>query len=192
MELTGVDLTTEVVRTARLVLRPPSPADAGSVHRATQDPEMQRWITAAPVPYTLEDARAFLDTVVRQRAEGTGLSVVAEADGEFVGTAGLNLAASRHLGPEIGYSVAPWARGRRYAAEMADGLARWAFAHGAPRVHLVVDVGNPVSQAVARRAGFTREGVVRGCLPQRDGTRTDAVLFGRLAGDRAAGPAPSG
>jgi RimJ/RimL family protein N-acetyltransferase len=183
VELTGVDLTTEVVRTARLLLRPPTLDDVDAVYRATQDPETQRWITGAPVPYTVADARAFLETVVRSRAEGTGLSVVAEADGVFVGTAGLSLPGARHVGPEIGYSVAPWARGHRYAAEMADGLARWAFAHGAPRVHLVVDVDNPVSQAVAERARFTREGVVRGCLPLRDGSRADAVLFGRLAGD---------
>jgi RimJ/RimL family protein N-acetyltransferase len=183
LSLNGVDLATEVVRTTRLVLRPPTAADVAAVHRAMQDPETQRWITGAPVPYSPDDARAFLESVARQRADGTALPVVAEADGAFVGTGGLVLTGGRHLGPEIGYSVAPWARGHRYAAEVADGLARWAFAHGAPRVHLVVDVGNPVSQAVARRAGFAREGVVRGCLPLRGGGRSDAVLFGRLAGD---------
>jgi PAS domain-containing protein len=53
----------------------------------------------------------------------------------------------------------------------------------AARVHLFADVGNLASQAVARRAGFTAEGVVRSCLSYRDGTRGDAVLFGRLAGE---------
>ena len=183
LDLTGVDLTTEVVRTARLVLRPFTDADVASVHRATQDPETQRWIPTAPVPYTPADARTFVESVVRQRAEGTGLSVVSEADGCFVGTGGLLLSGARHFGPEIGYTVAPWARRRGYAAELADGLARWAFAHGAVRVHLVVDVANDASQAVARRAGFTAEGVVRGCLPRRGGGAADAVLFGRLAGD---------
>ncbi|MGY1717354.1 GNAT family N-acetyltransferase [Geodermatophilus sp. SYSU D01106] len=183
MDLSGTDLTTAVVRTARLVLRPPTTDDAAAVTRAMQDPETQRWVTGAPVPYTEDDARAFLDTVLRQRAEGTGLPVVAEADGGFVGTGGLLLGGARHLGPEIGYSVAPWARRRGFAAEVAAGLAGWAFAHGAPRVHLVVDVDNAASQAVARRARFTEEGVVRGCLPLRDGRFSDAVLFGRLATD---------
>ncbi|MBM7805770.1 RimJ/RimL family protein N-acetyltransferase [Geodermatophilus bullaregiensis] len=187
LDLTGVDLTTEVVRTARLVLRPFRPDDVPTVHRASQDPGTQRWISAIPVPYTLEDARAFVEGVgMAHRAEGRGLPVAVEADGELVGTAGLSLGPGR-LGPEIGYTIAPWARGRRYAAEATDGLATWAFAHGAPRVHLFVDVDNAVSQAVARRAGFTREGVVRGCLARRDGSRADAVLFGRLPGDRAGG-----
>ncbi|WP_169063921.1 GNAT family N-acetyltransferase [Geodermatophilus dictyosporus] len=183
LSLTGVDLTTEVVRTARLVLRPFRPDDVPAVHRASQDPETQRWVSAIPVPYTLEDARSFVEGVgTAHRAEGLGLPVVVEADGELVGTAALQLRPGR-LGPEIGYTIAPWARGRGYAAEAADGLAGWAFGRGAPRVHLVIDVDNAVSQAVARRAGFTREGVVRGCLARRDGSRADAVLFGRLPGD---------
>jgi hypothetical protein len=30
------------------------------------------------------------------------------------------------------------------------------------------------------RAGFVREGVVRSCLAYQDGSRADAVLFGRV------------
>lgn len=116
----------------------------------------------------------------RDRADGTGLSSVLETDGEFAGTAGVHLRPGR-LGPEIGYAVAPWARRRGYAAEAARALADWALRLGAHRVHLYADVGNGASQAVARRAGFREEGVVRSCLPYRDGTRGDAVLFGRLA-----------
>ena len=105
-----------------------------------------------------------------------------EADGELVGTAGLIFGPGR-LGPEIGYSVAPWARGNRYAAEAARALADWALGRGSPRVHLYTDVLNTASQAVARRAGFTKEGVVRSCLEYRDGARGDAVLFSRLPGE---------
>ena len=90
------------------------------------------------------------------------------------------LADRRPAGPEIGYWIASWARGNRYAAEAARGLADWVLAHGAPRAHLFTDVDNAASQAAARRAGFAEEGVVRGCLEYRDGRRADAVLFGRV------------
>jgi RimJ/RimL family protein N-acetyltransferase len=183
MDLTGIDLLTETVRTERLVLRPFRPSDVDAVLRASQDPETQRWIGALPVPYTREDARQFVEEVApRDRAEGTGLSTVIEADGEFVGTSGANLRPGR-LGPEIGYSIPPWARRRGYAAEAARALAEWAFGLGAARAHLYTDVGNGASQAVARRAGFSPEGIVRSCLVYRDGSRGDAVLFGRLAGE---------
>ena len=183
LDLSAVDLLTESIGTERLLLRPFRPSDADAVYRSSQDPETQRWLGAIPVPYTRADARMFVeDTAPRERADGTGLSVVVEADGELVGTAGLYLRPGR-LGPEIGYSIAPWGRRRGYAAETAHALADWALGLGAPRVHLFTDVGNAASQAVARRAGFTAEGTVRSCLPYRDGSRGNAVLFGRVAGD---------
>jgi RimJ/RimL family protein N-acetyltransferase len=184
MHLSAVDLTTEVVRTERLVLRPYRPDDVEAVHRACQDPAIQYWITAIPVPYTLEVARTFVaETTVRERAEGRGMSVAIEADGELVGSSGVYPRADGRLGPEIGYWVAPWARGHGYAAEAARGLADWAIGHGAPRVHLFADLRNAASLAAARRAGFTQEGVVRACLDYRDGSRGDAALFGRIAGE---------
>jgi RimJ/RimL family protein N-acetyltransferase len=183
LDLTGVDLLTESVRTERLLLRPFRPEDVDAVHRASQDPESQRWITAIALPYTREDARRFVEDIApRERGDGLGLSVVVEDGQGFAGTAGLYLRPGR-LGPEIGYSIAPWARGRGYATETARALADWGLAHGAPRVHLYVDVRNAASLAVARRAGFAQEGVVRGCLEYRDGSRGDAALFGRLAGE---------
>jgi RimJ/RimL family protein N-acetyltransferase len=183
MDLSAIDLRTEVVRTDRLLLRPFRPDDEEAVHRACQDPGTQRWLGLLPVPYTRADAREFVTgTAPRERAEGTGLSVAVEADGEFVGSSGVYLRPGR-LGPEIGYWIAPWARGHGYAAEAAHALAEWALGLGAGRVHLFADVGNTASQAVARRAGFTHEGVVRRCLEYRDGSRADAALFSRLPGD---------
>jgi len=181
VDLTGVDLTTEVVRTARLVLRPPRQDDVDDVFRASQDPESQRWLPM-PIPYTRDHAVEFVAQRIEERAEGRGLLSVIEADGRLVGSAGLHFPGSL-LGPGVGYAIAPWARGRGYAAEAAAALAEWAFERGAPRVHLYADVGNEASQAVARRAGFTQEGVVRSCLEYQDGTRGDAVLFGRLAAE---------
>jgi len=183
LDLSAVDLTTEVVRSERLVLRPYRPDDEDAVLAACQDPEILRWISAIPKPYTRADARAFVSEVAPgDRAARRGMPVAVEADGVLVGSSGLQFWPGR-LGPEIGYWIAREARGQGFAAETARALAGWAFAHGAPRVHLWVDVANAASQAVARRAGFTEEGVVRGVLDERDGSRADGVLFGRLPGD---------
>jgi RimJ/RimL family protein N-acetyltransferase len=178
-----VDLTTEVVRTERLLLRPYRPEDVDPVHRACQDPEIQRWRRSMPSPYTEADAIRFVtETTVRARAEGEGLLAAVEADGEFVGAAGLHVTPGV-LGPGVGYWTAPWARRRGYAAEVARALAEWGLGLGAPRVQLMTDVGNTASQAVAARAGFVREAVLRSCLEYRDGSRGDAVVFSRLPED---------
>jgi RimJ/RimL family protein N-acetyltransferase len=183
LDLTGVELTTEAVRTDRLLLRPMHEDDVDAITRAFEDAEQQRWLTAPPSPYTRADAVRFVTEVAPAgRIAGTDLTCSIEADGEFVGAAGLHSLNTGRLGPEIGYWIASWARRRGYAAEAARALADWALAHGALRVHLFTDVGNESSQGVARRAGFTQEGVVRKCLEYRDGRRADALLFGRVDG----------
>jgi RimJ/RimL family protein N-acetyltransferase len=184
LDLSGVDLTTETVRSERLLLRPHRPGDVDAVYRACQDPEAQRWLTALPAPYRREDAAVYISEIsAKGRAQGTDLSCAIDVDGELVGSCGLHSLTTGRLGPEIGYWIAPWARREGYAAEAARALADWAIGHGAERVHLFTDVANTPSQAVARKAGFTQEGVVRRCLRYRDGSRADAVLFGRLPGE---------
>jgi RimJ/RimL family protein N-acetyltransferase len=183
VDLTGVDLTTEVVRTERLVLRPYRSDDVEAVYAACQDPDIQRWISVIPSPYTRADAREYVTAVAPgERAEGRGMPVAIESRGVLVGSSGLHFWPGR-LGPEIGYWIAPEARGNGFAAEAAHALSEWAFGVGARRVHLWVDVENAPSQRAALRAGFAREGVVRAALDRRDGTRADAVIFGRLPGD---------
>ncbi|WP_051515767.1 GNAT family N-acetyltransferase [Candidatus Blastococcus massiliensis] len=182
MDLSLIDLPTEVVRTGRLVLRPYRADDVDPVYRACQDAGIQRWIGTIPVPYTEAHALEFIETTAAERAEHRALIVAVEADGELVGSAGLHLRQGL-LGPAVGYWIAPWARGHGYAAETARGLADWGLGLGAPRVHLMADVDNIPSQAAARRAGFTHEGVVRSCLEYRDGSRGDAALFSRLPDD---------
>ncbi|HEV7211206.1 MAG TPA: GNAT family N-acetyltransferase [Blastococcus sp.] len=184
LDLSTVDLPTEVVRTERLVLRPHREDDVDAITAACQDPDLQRWLTALPSPYTRDDAVTYVrDISTGGRARGTDLGCAIEADGELVGTCGVHSLTGGRLGPEIGYWIAPAARRRGYAAEAAHAVAEWALGLGAPRVHLYADVRNTASQAVARRAGFTQEGLVRGCLEYRDGTRGDAALFSRLPGD---------
>ena len=48
MDLSLVDLGSEVIRTDRLVLRPFRPTDEDAILRACQDSEIQRWISVIP------------------------------------------------------------------------------------------------------------------------------------------------
>jgi RimJ/RimL family protein N-acetyltransferase len=143
LDLIAVDLTTEVVRTARLVLRPFRPDDVDAVHVACQSPDIARWISSVGVPYTREDAEAFvLGEAPGERRAGRALTVAIEADGALVGASGVHRIGQHPLGPEVGYWIAPEGRGHGYAAEAAHALADWAIGLGAPRVYLVADVLN--------------------------------------------------
>ena len=44
----------------------------------------------------------------------------------------------------------------------------------------MTDPDNIASQRVAEKAGFTREGVLRSMLVNRDGSRRDGVMFSLL------------
>ncbi|WP_246080650.1 GNAT family N-acetyltransferase [Modestobacter altitudinis] len=183
MDLSGIDLTTEVVRSERLVLRPFTTDDVEAVFAGCQDPEVQRWINI-PVPYTREHAHSYVaEEAPAERLAGTGTDLAVEADGVVVGSTGVHRIGQHPMGPEIGYWIAPAGRGKGYAAELTHALAEWALGLGAHRVYLVADVRNAGSQQVARRAGFAQEGVLRSYLAYRDGSRGDAALFSRLPGD---------
>src|SRR3954454_16762528 len=129
LDLDAVDLTTEVVRTERLLLRPYRTDDVDAVFRACQDPDILRWLTV-PSPYTRDDAVEYVtQTTASARAEERGLLTAVEADGQFVGSAGAHNLTGGLLGPGVGYWLAPWGRGHGYAAEAARGLADWALGH---------------------------------------------------------------
>ena len=74
-----------------LLLRPWRAADADAVHRACQDPDIQRW-TTVPRPYLPEHALGFVTEISATAwAEGTGapFAVCDAGTGELLGSCGL-------------------------------------------------------------------------------------------------------
>lgn len=197
MDLSGVDLTTDTVVTARLRLRPWHLDDADEVALACQDAQIVHWLPELPAPYARDDAVEYL-TAATNGPQGTRTSLIRAIEeatgGRLVGSIGItDLTEIR--GAEIGYWVAPWGRGNGYAAEATDALARWAFGHGVHRVSLLAATGNVPSQRAAERAGFVREGVLRGSHRDRAGAPRDMAIYGRLAtdpGPARAATAPAG
>lgn len=181
-----VELDALVLRGPRLTLRPWTVADADRVFTVMQDSDMHEFL-ALPDPYTHEVALRFVTELGDEgRREGTGVgsAVVETATGRVVGSAALRLTGER----DVGYWIAPDARGHGYAAEVARVLVEWAMAHGLGRVQLLCDVRNLASIRTALAAGFRYEGTVRDRLhrPLDDGAEervSDLAWFGRLATD---------
>ncbi|MEV6688899.1 GNAT family N-acetyltransferase [Streptomyces sp. NPDC051130] len=169
--------------TERLDLRPFTPADEDEVYAAAQDPDIQRW-TLVPSPYEREHARAFVGEIVPAGwREDTGYSFAVRvgADGPLVAAVGVHV-----RGPgayEVGYWTAKEHRGHGYMTEALLAVARWTFTEvGAARLEWRAEAGNAGSRAVAEKAGFRFEGLLRAGL-LRAGTARDCWIGALLPSD---------
>jgi RimJ/RimL family protein N-acetyltransferase len=132
--------------------------------------------TRVPVPVPAGFARTWL---ARYDDEARAAFAIVE-DGEAVGLAFAPTLDREALTAELGYVVAPHARGRGVATAALAQLTEWALAQGMLRLELVIDVANEPSKAVAARCGYEREGVLRS-VHVKQGVRADAELWSRLA-----------
>ncbi|AEB43069.1 MULTISPECIES: GNAT family N-acetyltransferase [Micromonospora] len=180
---------------AGLTLRPWRPTDADDLHRAGQDPEIQRWIDF-PRPYRPQDAQRFIAGRTRQWAEGTAaaFAVCDAATGRLLGAADLQrIDRSRQLS-EIGYWTAPWARGQGVAVRAVRALARWSFAElDLRRLLWTSRAGNHAARLVALRSGFRIEGRLRAADPAPGSYEwVGSLLPGEVPAPGEVGPAGPG
>jgi RimJ/RimL family protein N-acetyltransferase len=129
------------------------------------------------------------DALVRGplRNDHNGSLIVETLTGDPVGTVQWRAV---HYGPpessrawNIGIELVPRARGHGYGTEAQRLLAGWLFrATNANRVEAQTDVENLPEQRSLEKAGFTREGITRGCQ-FRAGAFHDLVVYSRLRSD---------
>jgi RimJ/RimL family protein N-acetyltransferase len=159
--------------------------DVDAIVRACQDPEIARW-TRVPEHYGEVDALAYLlERGASLRAGATApFAIVASDDlDRLLGSVSILRLAWEHLRGEVGYWLAPDARGAGHATRAVRLVSGWAFQSlGLERIGLLAAVGNTASQRVAERAGFAREAVLRSHTRGPHG-REDMVAFSLLAGD---------
>jgi RimJ/RimL family protein N-acetyltransferase len=89
-------------------------------------------------------------------------------------------AGSAHQYWEIGLSLWPEFRGRGYGTDAQRQVVRYLFAHTPfNRIQALTEVDNIAEQRALEKAGFTREGVLRGTF-FRAGTWRDEVIYSVL------------
>lgn len=185
------DFPTDLTLTAEggLVLSRPVEADVGAITEACQDTDIVRF-TRVPSPYTADDARFFVGLSLDGARVGSSLGLLVRDDeGRVLASCGLPRVDWADLAAEVGYWVAPWARGRGVATRATRAVCRWAFDEGGfERLHLHAATINDGSNAVARRVGFTLEGTMRqaaieGATGRAGSTRMDVNVWGLLPGE---------
>ena len=164
-------------------LEPLAEQHLDAVAQIVLDPDVRRFTRFPDPPDPAFPAR-WIARYTTGRVDGTCEAFAAIGDdGRFLGT---GLApridrAARQL--ELGYLVAPAARGRGVASEILRRVTRWALHdQGALRAELLVAIDNVASQRVAERAGYVREGVLRSLHLKAD-LRGDTVVYSRLPTD---------
>lgn len=156
-------------------------ADLPAIVEACRDPAIVNH-TRVPEDYDFELAREFAARAEREVAAGESLSlIVVDADSdELLGSIGIVALDAEERHCEIGYWLAPWARGRGIMTRSIRLLCRWIFDElGILRIAAFVEPDNLASQRTVERAGFTREGLMRS-LFENKGRRRDAISFSLL------------
>jgi RimJ/RimL family protein N-acetyltransferase len=181
-----IRLPAEPLRDGRTAIRGWRDSDLQALVVACQDPEIARW-TRVPSPYGEADARAYL--LARYDAINAGSSapfaIVDPGTHVLLGSISLMRLEWRHQRAEVGYWLAPQARGHGHATRAVGLICGWAFEQlQLERIELLAATGNPASQRVAERSGFTREGVLRSYFRVAS-ERQDMVAFAQLADERA-------
>ncbi|MEV4426788.1 GNAT family N-acetyltransferase [Streptomyces sp. NPDC049602] len=157
--------------TRRLLLRPHDPSDEDAVLAACQDPDIQWW-TDLPTPYERRHAAFYLGELVPRGWQDDTMyhfAVVARDSATLVASANIHC----HAGTwGVGYWTVAEHRGRGYATEAVLALARWAFTdRDVQRLEWRAEAGNWGSWAVAKKAGFTMEGLLRAAQSSNESLR---------------------
>jgi RimJ/RimL family protein N-acetyltransferase len=147
--------------TARLHLRPFTPADHAEIHAIYADREVMRFVghgAHATMAETTTALRIYAD--VLERRGYSFLAVTERETGAVVGDGGLHPLGGTGPDVELGYTLARSVWGRGYATELGRALVAYAFDElEVPRVVAQVEPENAASRNVLTKLGMTEEGV---------------------------------
>jgi RimJ/RimL family protein N-acetyltransferase len=141
-------------------------------------------VTSVPEP---QQTRAYIETALRQQAEGTRLpfAVLDAGSGQVIGSTSYHDIVPSIARLEIGYTW--YAQSRQRSA--VNTTAKWllmvhAFETlGAALVGWRTDNYNFASQHAIERLGARKDGVLRHHHARRDGTVRDTVMYSLAAGE---------
>lgn len=142
------------IETARLALVPPVPAHAPAIARLANNRNVHRWLARLPFPYSLEDARRFIEEIAPGESEHC--FAIVRREGEVIGVVGLHFAAG--LAPELGYWLGEPYWGRGYASEAAAAVVAAARIAGFATLRSRALASNGRSRRVLRKLGFAEIG----------------------------------
>ena len=173
-----------------VVLRGHRPDDVPRVQEACLDERTRYWFADLPDPYTLEEARKYVDGRTEHRASGSGIGWVVADPATDVLLANISVFDVQHgRSGEIGYWAHPAARGRGVTTEACGLVIRHAFLPedvgglGLQRLTIGAAETNTASRHVIETNGFVQTGRERADSRLRDGSVVDTIRYDLLASE---------
>jgi RimJ/RimL family protein N-acetyltransferase len=180
----AIEFSVEGIADGSIRLRLRADTDTPAVIEACRDPEVIRW-TRVPEDYDERTAEEWVSESNRQRERGEGMHlVIADASSDaFLGSIGIHRINRDEGRCDIGYFLAPWARGRGVMTGAVRLLSRWVFETlPVERIEITIEPGNVASRGVAERAGYELDGILRSHTVIK-GTRRDMAMYSLLRGE---------
>jgi len=151
-----------IIRTARLTLRKPTPADVAAMfHRYASDPVATRYLSWT-THRSLNDTRAFLawsDAEWEKWPDAGSYLVFAGDEGRLLGGTGLSFQSPKHA--VTGYVFAQDAWGQGYATESLQAMVELARKLGVKHLEAICHVDHRPSAHVLEKCGFRLEEIRR-------------------------------
>ena len=142
------------METARLIIRPFTPADAADLYAYLSREEVVRYEPYAP--FNREQAE---EEALRRAADPSFHAVVLKETGRVIGN--VWFAPGEWEAWELGYVFHDDCWGRGYATEACHAVLSEGFARGVRRVIAMCNPENAASWRLLERLGFIREGCLR-------------------------------
>jgi len=157
-------------------------AEAIAAHAERDRARMGRWMPWVERGRTEDDVRAFIATVEERRALDRGECYAIVVKEDFAGAVDVHDVNREHDVAALGYWLGSVFGGRGIMTRAVRATAERAFSrHRIHRLELYASVENKPSRAVAERAGFTLEAILRERLWSPSGHHDDAALYVRFA-----------
>lgn len=151
----------ERFETDRLLLRPPTTADAEAIFKAyAQDPEVARYMTWRPHK-NISETELFVSGCVEAWKGDSSFPyfIVLKSESGVIGVVEMRVA---NFKVEIGYVLSRKHWGKGIIPEAARALVDWGLSQPQIyRVWAVCDIENAASARVLEKLGMQREGILR-------------------------------
>ncbi|WP_339838372.1 GNAT family N-acetyltransferase [Paenibacillus sp. FSL R7-0272] len=173
--------------TERLTIRSPQWGDGADVNEALRESveELRPWLPFAENIPTLEESEASVRKARLRFLERSDLMLHLrdKATDEFVGSSGLHRMDWNARSFEIGYWVRTSRSGEGLVTEAVRGIEQFAIVHlQANRLEIRCDARNVRSASVAKRLGYTQEGILRRIKRDRTDAWVDMIIFSKVRG----------